>query len=186
MARTPSNMVPLGSQAPLFSLLDVVSGEIVSLDNLKGEVGTLIMFICNHCPFVKHIEQGLIDLANDYSDSGINLIAISSNDVVTYPEDSPEKMKELSLTKNYPFPYLYDATQEVAKSYDAACTPDFYLYNKDLCLVYRGQMDDSRPKTDNPAPVTGRDLRAAFDCLISGKPVSEEQIPSLGCNIKWK
>ncbi len=186
MARTPSNMIPLGSKAPSFSLLDVVSGEMVSLDNLKGEVGTLVMFICNHCPFVKHIEQGLIDLANDYSDSGINLIAISSNDVVAYPEDSPEKMKELSLAKNYPFPYLYDATQEVAKSYDAACTPDFYLYDKDLSLVYRGQMDDSRPKTDNPAPVTGRDLRAAFDCLISGKPVSEEQIPSLGCNIKWK
>jgi len=142
------------------------------------------MFICNHCPFVKHVNEGLVELANDYILKGISFIAISSNDVVNFPEDSPEKMKNEAKSLGYPFPYLYDESQEVARAYDAACTPDFFIYDKDLKLVYRGQLDDSRPK--NGIPVTGKDIRAALDSLLQSKPVSEEQKPSIGCNIKWK
>ncbi len=180
MARTPSTMVALGSSAPDFSLPEPAAGNTLSRDQLRKPRGLLVMFICNHCPFVKHLLQGLRDLGRDYNASDIGLVAISSNDAVQYPDDAPEKMPELNLG----FAYLYDETQAVAKAYDAACTPDFFLYDGDLKLVYRGQFDGSRPGND--VPVTGKDLRAALDALLAGKPVSNEQVPSLGCNIKWK
>jgi len=184
MARTPSTMLPLGTKAPWFELPDTVNGKVRSLGELKGEKGTLIMFICNHCPFVKHVNPELVRLARDYQDRGIGFIAISSNDVENYPEDHPDKMKETAAREGYPFPYLYDASQEVARDYQAACTPDFYLFDPGLELVYRGQLDSSRP--GNEIPVTGEDLRTALDSLLEGRPVSSEQKPSLGCNIKWK
>ncbi|MBL7777261.1 MAG: thioredoxin family protein [Chitinophagales bacterium] len=184
MARTPSNMIPLGTVAPDFTLPDTVSGSIYSLQQLKGEVATVVMFICNHCPYVKHINVALVQLANDYMNKGVSFVAISSNDAVNYPDDSPEKMKEQALALGYPFPYLYDETQEVAKLYDAACTPDFYIFDNSLLLVYRGQLDDSRPSNDTP--VTGKDMRLALEALLQNTPVSVEQRPSIGCNIKWK
>lgn len=182
MARTPSNMMALGTIAPAFTLPDVVSGEPVSLQ--ASPVATLIMFICNHCPFVKHVQSQLVALGHDYVPKGVHIYAISANDVANYPDDSPEKMKLLAQELGYNFPYLYDETQEVAKAYQAACTPDFYVFDAQLHCVYRGQLDDSRP--GNETPVTGRDIRAALDALLAGKPVSEVQYPSLGCNIKWK
>ncbi|MFC4076147.1 thioredoxin family protein [Salinithrix halophila] len=184
MARTESTMLPLGSQAPNFSLPDVVSGQTCSLNDLRSEHATVLMFICNHCPFVKHVQDQLVQLAKDYQAKGISFVAISSNDVEAYPEDSPEKMKELAEEMNYPFPYLYDETQEVAKAYHAACTPDFFVFDGGLRLAYRGQLDDSRPGND--IPVTGESIRKALDHLLKGEPVPEEQKPSLGCNIKWK
>lgn len=184
MAQTPSTMIALGTKAPEFTLPDTVSGKNLSLNNLKSDKATLIMFICNHCPFVIHVNKELVKLANDYIPKGISFIAISANDVVNFSEDSPEKMKQEAKALGYPFPYLYDESQNVARAYDAACTPDFFIYDKDLKLVYRGQLDDSRPS--NGIPVTGKDIRAALDCLLSGKPVSSEQKPSIGCNIKWK
>ena len=184
MALTPSNMMPLGTEAPHFKLVDTKDDNEKSLDELKGEVGTLVMFICNHCPFVIHVNEELVRLANDYKSKGINLIAISSNDVVNYPQDGPDKMKQHAIENRYSFPYLYDETQDVAKAYDAACTPDFFLFNKDLALVYAGQLDDSRP--GNGKPVTGKDLRAAIDALIHKSPIDPNQKPSMGCNIKWK
>lgn len=184
MARTPSNMLPLGTPAPDFTLLDTVSGKTVSLDELKSDKATVIMFICNHCPFVKHVDEAIVSLTKDYQAKGVSVIAISSNDVENYPQDSPELMKEEAEKVGYTFPYLYDETQEVAKAYDAACTPDFYVFDKDLKCAYRGQLDDSRPGNDKP--VTGKDLRAALDEILEGKEVSAPQIPSLGCNIKWK
>ena len=184
MARTPSTMLPLGTKAPWFELPDTVSGKERSLRELKGEKGTLIMFICNHCPFVKHVNPELVRLAVDYQDRGVGFIAISSNDVENYPEDHPNKMKETAAREGYPFPYLYDASQEVARDYQAACTPDFYLFDHGLELVYRGQLDSSRP--GNEIPVTGEDLRTALESLLEGHPVPSEQKPSLGCNIKWK
>lgn len=184
MARTPSNMLPLGTIAPEFSLLDTVSGSVLNLNNLKGEKGTVIMFICNHCPFVIHVNSELINIANAYSKKGISFIAISSNDVVNYPQDSPEKMKLHAEVENYPFPYLYDETQDIAIAYDAACTPDFYVFDKGLKLTYRGQLDNSRP--GNGITLTGKDLRHAVDCLLVGKENTEPQKPSIGCNIKWK
>lgn len=184
MARTPSNMLPLGTRAPHFSLPDTVSGRTRSLEELQGRSGTVILFICNHCPFVKHVNAGVVRLANQYQPLGIAFIAISSNDVEKYPEDSPELMKETALAEGYPFPYLYDESQEVARAYDAACTPDFYLFDGAATLVYRGQLDDSRP--GNGLPVTGADLENALKHLLAGKPISPDQKPSLGCNIKWK
>ncbi|SFU43792.1 Peroxiredoxin [Pustulibacterium marinum] len=184
MARTPSNMLPLGTEAPDFSLLNTVDQNTLSLTDIKGEKGTVIMFICNHCPFVKHVDDGMISLANDYVPKGISFAAISSNDVENYPDDSPELMKKTAEELGYPFPYLYDETQEVAKAYDAACTPDFYIFDKDLKLVYRGQLDGSRPQ--NGIPVTGEDMRTALDALLSGNEILTLQKPSLGCNIKWK
>lgn len=184
MARTPSNMVPLGMQAPSFNLVDTVSGSNLSLDQLKGNIGTVIMFICNHCPFVIHVNPEIVSVANAYAKQGIGFIAISSNDVVNYPQDAPEKMKIHAKTEGYSFPYLYDKTQEVAKAYDAACTPDFYIFDEDLKLVYRGQLDDSRPGND--IATTGSDLRFALDCLIDNKQNTHIQKPSIGCNIKWK
>ena len=184
MALTPSVMIPLGSEAPAFNLPDTVSGRNKSLDELKSDIATIIMFICNHCPYVKHVQTGLVELANDYLPKGVNFIAINSNDVLNYPDDSPENMKAVAERLGYPFPYLFDETQEIAKAYDAACTPDFFIYDKDLKLVYRGQMDDSRP--GNGKPVTGADIRKALDELIAGSEISGHQIPSIGCNIKWK
>lgn len=183
MARTPSNMIPLGTTIPEFNLPDVVSGKKISSEELKGKI-SVVMFICNHCPFVKFVNDQLVKLGNDYISHGVKFVAISSNDVVVYPDDSPEKMKETARQLQYPFPYLYDETQETAKAFDAACTPDFYLFNKNGELVYRGQLDDARPLLD--LPVTGKDLREALDNTMSGKPVSDFQRPSLGCNIKWK
>ncbi len=184
MARTPSNMIPLGTIAPDFTLPDTVSGKTVSLQELKSDKATLIMFICNHCPFVKHVDEQLVALAKDYQAKGVSFIAISSNDAENYPQDGPELMKEEAAKLGYSFPYLYDKSQEVAKAYDAACTPDFYVFDKDLKCAYRGQLDSSRP--GNGLPVTGSDLRAALDEILDNREVSAPQIPSIGCNIKWK
>ena len=184
MARTPSTMVALGTKAPDFNLPDTVSGKQISLNDIKGNVATVIMFICNHCPFVKHVNAELVRLANDYNNKGIGFTAISSNDAVSYPDDSPGMMMQVARKLKYPFPYLYDETQEAAKAYDAACTPDFFIYDKELHLVYRGQLDDSRPGSE--IPVTGKDVRNALDCLVNNKAVPEFQRPSMGCSIKWK
>ena len=184
MARTPSNMLPLGTKAPKFTLIDTVSDSIISLNAIKGSKSTVIMFICNHCPFVIHVNPEISKLAKDYTEKGVNFIAISSNDVENYPADSPDLMKQNAIDNDYIFPYLYDETQEVAKLYDAACTPDFYIFDSNLKLVYRGQLDDSRP--ENGIPVTGKDIRNALDAIIDDKVVSETQKPSMGCNIKWK
>jgi len=184
MSRTPSNMIPLGTVAPDFNLLDTDSQKILSLERMKGSKGTVIFFICNHCPFVIHVNKELVKISNDFSKKGISFIAISSNDVKNYPQDAPDLMQKLAIDLKYPFPYLYDETQEIAKAYDAACTPDTYLFDKDLKLVYRGQIDDSRPGND--LPVTGNDLREAISNLIFGKKLSGTQKPSIGCNIKWK
>ena len=184
MAKTPSNMVSLGTTAPNFKLPDVISQKMVSLEETKGLNGTLIMFICNHCPYVKHVNATIVNLAKKYKQNGINFIAISSNDVENYPEDSPKLMKVNAVENNYIFPYLYDESQEIAKLYDAACTPDFYLYDSDLLLVYRGQLDDSRP--GNGLSCDGKDISNAIECLINGKENTQIQKPSIGCNIKWK
>lgn len=190
MAKTPSTMVALNTIAPDFTLPDSVSGTDISLaDIAESKKGVLVMFICNHCPYVKHVQHELAQLGLDYITKGLGIVAISSNDINNYPADSPEKMDEFAAEVGLTFPYLYDETQEVARSYDAACTPDFFLYrtspsNRQLELVYRGQLDDSRPGSD--IPVTGRDLRNAIECLLNGKEIPQNQTPSLGCNIKWK
>jgi peroxiredoxin len=184
MANTASNMIPLGTIAPGFTLCDTVSGDDLTLFELRGDIATVIFFICNHCPFVVHVDQELVNIANTYADKKVNCIAISSNDVKNYPDDAPNLMLKKAQEMNYPFPYLYDESQEVALSYDAACTPDIYVFDKNLRLVYRGQLDDSRP--GNGIPVTGEDLRHALDCLLEEKENTEIQKPSIGCNIKWK
>ncbi len=184
MVQTLSNMMPLGTVAPDFTLPDVVSVSYTSLQELKCEVATLIMFICNHCPFVKHIQGELVKLSLEYSEKSVSIIAINSNDIESYPEDSPEKMKTIAESLGYIFPYLYDETQNIARIYDATCTPDFFIFDKNLECVYRGQLDDSRP--GNSLPVTGKDLRSALDAIIAGKQVDPHQKPSVGCNIKWK
>jgi peroxiredoxin len=184
MARTPSTMIPLGTKAPDFNLPDTVSGKFISLSEQKGTVAAVVMFICNHCPFVKHVNPEITRLAREYAGRGIGFVAISSNDAVQYPEDAPDEMKKTALKLGYPFPYLYDETQDTARAYQAACTPDFYIFNKDLILVYRGQLDDSRP--GNGLPLTGKDIRKALDALLGNRQVSTEQRPSIGCNIKWK
>jgi peroxiredoxin len=184
MARTPSSMTPLGSQAPDFGLVDVVTGNTISRDAAAGPKGLLVMFICRHCPFVKHVQHELARLGRDYQGRGVGIVAISANDESGFPEDRPEKLAEMSKELGLAFPYLYDESQDVARAYDAQCTPDFFLYDGRRRLVYRGQLDDSRP--GNEVPVTGRDLRAALDALIEGRPISQEQRPSIGCNIKWK
>ncbi|WLR43371.1 thioredoxin family protein [Bacillus carboniphilus] len=184
MARTESNMFPLGNKAPNFELFNPTTGGKTSLEDVKSDKATVIMFICNHCPFVIHVQEELVKLANDYITKGVSFIAINSNDVSQYPDDSPENMKKKAEELNYPFPYLYDETQEVAKAYDAACTPDFYIFDKNMVAVYRGQLDDSRP--GNNKPVTGESIRKALDALLVNEPISSDQKPSLGCNIKWK
>lgn len=184
MARTPTTQIPLGYKAPSFLLPDTVSGKDFSFDDLKGEKGTVVMFICNHCPFVVHVREELIRLGKDYMKKGIGFVVISANDVANYPDDAPDRMKALANELNFPFPYLYDESQEVAKAYDAACTPDFSVFNANDICVYRGQLDDSRP--GNQDPVDGKDLRRVFDYLLEGKQLDFDQRPSLGCNIKWK
>jgi len=177
-------MLPLGTTAPQFELEDVISGLPVSLSDNSSSRATVIMFICNHCPYVKHINTELTRLANDYQSKSVRFIAINSNDVENYPDDSPENMRLTATQHNYPFPYLYDESQETAKAYKAACTPDFFVFNHELALVYRGQLDDSRPS--NGIVVDGHSLRNALDCILSNSPITFEQKPSLGCNIKWK
>lgn len=184
MSKTPSNMLPLGTNAPNFSLPDVLTGKRYTLKNNTVRSGLVIMFICNHCPYVKHVNQELVKLALDYQPKGIEFLAINANDIDKYPQDSPENMVKTAELCAYPFPYLFDETQEVAKAYKAACTPDFYLFDQSLSLVYRGQLDDSRP--GNQIDVTGESLRKACEQLLSNKPITGEQKPSLGCNIKWK
>lgn len=183
MAQTPSNMLPLGTIAPNFKLLNVVDDIYVDLDKLKGTKATVIMFICNHCPFVKHLNAAISKTAKTYAKKGVNFIAISSNDIENYPQDAPVFMKELVKNEDFIFPYLYDETQEVAKAYNAACTPDFYVFNSNLVLEYRGQFDDSRP--GNNIPVTGNVLKAAMDAILNKEAVNPNQKPSIGCNIKW-
>ena len=183
MARTESTMLELGTQAPDFALKDT-EGNIVHLSDFKGAKALLVIFMCNHCPYVIHLRQAISEFAKEYQDKGLAIVGINSNDVENYPDDSYEKMIEEKASAGYIFPYLYDETQEVAKAYRAACTPDFFLFDQNQKLVYRGQWDDSRPRND--IPVTGQDIRAAVDAVLNGEPVSQEQKPSMGCNIKWK
>lgn len=184
MALTDSNMLPLGTSAPNFELEDLISGDLLKLNDGSEYKGTLIIFMCNHCPYVIHVVEGIVKLSNKYIEEGIRFIGINSNDVKKYPDDSPENMKKFAAEYNIHFPYCFDESQEVAKAYDAACTPDFYLFNKNLKLVYRGRMDDSRPYSQ--IPVTGKDLSKAIDALLNEESISELQYPSAGCNIKWK
>lgn len=184
MAYTESTMLPLGTKAPDFSLPDTVSGKRVSFSDIQGEKATVVMFLCNHCPYVIHVNEEIVRLSNEYLEKSVGFVGISSNDVENYPDDAPDKMKAVAQKEGYRFPYLYDESQDVAKAYDAACTPDFYVFDGDGKLVYRGQLDDSRPKSGKP--VTGKDLRAALDAVIRGEAVHDFQRPSGGCNIKWK
>ena len=184
MVATPSTMLPLGTRIPGFSLSDVVSGRIVTDADLVDGSASLVMFICNHCPFVKHVMAELDRLGGDYLPRGVRIAAINSNDVETHPQDDPENMRELAASRGWKFPFLFDQDQTVAKEFKAACTPDFYVFDGSGRLVYRGQLDGSRP--NNNVAVTGIDLRGALDAVLSGRPVSEQQVPSLGCNIKWK
>ena len=177
-------MLPLGSEAPKFVLPDTVSGQTIRLVDIASDKATVVMFLCNHCPYVIHVNDEIVRLANDYIAKGVAFVGISSNDVENYPEDGPDQMKKVAEKLKYPFPYLYDESQNVARAFDAACTPDFYVFDKDLKLVYRGRLDDSRPKSGTP--LTGKDLRDALDAVLAGKPVDEKQYPSGGCNIKWK
>jgi peroxiredoxin len=184
MVKTLSSMLDLGTIAPNFSLIDTTSGKLFSLDNNQGNNATVIMFICNHCPYVKHIAHELTNIANNYIPKGISFIAINSNDITQYPDDSPENMQATAKNLAYPFPYLFDETQEVAHAYHAKCTPDFFVFDKNLHLVYRGQLDDSRPGSNTP--VTGDSMRQALDSLLTNQPITVIQKPSIGCNIKWK
>lgn len=184
MAYTLSNMLPLGTVAPDFTLIDPRDGRKKSLQELKSDRATVIMFLCNHCPYVIHLIRDIVDIAIEYQERGVHFIAINPNDVENYPDDSPDKMALIAKVLQFPFPYLYDETQEVARAYDAACTPDFYIFDGEMKLVYRGQFDDSRPKKD--VPITGKDFRKAIDALLAGAEIDERQIPSGGCNIKWK
>jgi peroxiredoxin len=183
LARTPSTMLALGTAAPSFRLPDT-DGTMVSLDDYASAPALLVMFICNHCPYVKHVREELARIGREYTARGVGIVAISSNDAVAYPADSPEAMKVEKAEAGYVFPYLFDETQDIARAYQAACTPDFFLFDGERRLVYRGQLDDSRPGND--VPVTGADLRAALDAVLAGDPVAAGQRPSIGCNIKWK
>jgi len=184
MASTPSTNIALNFQAPDFTLPNTLSGEKISLSEIKSEIATVIIFMCNHCPYVLHVIDEISDLSKEYITKGISFVGISANDVENYPEDSPEKMKKLAEKIGFQFPYLYDESQDVAKAYDAVCTPEFHIFDKDLKCVYRGQLDASRP--GNNVPVTGNDLRNALENILQGKPVSPNQFPSIGCSIKWK
>ena len=184
MALTESNMLALGTQAPPFELPDTVTGQPVSLAAVKSDRATVIMFLCNHCPYVLHVNEEIVRIVSDYKAKGVSFVGISSNDVVNYPQDGPDKMKEHAQAVGYDFPYLYDESQDVAKAYDAACTPDFYIFDAGLNLAYRGRLDGSRPGND--LPLTGSDLRTALDAVLNKEEVDPMQIPSAGCNIKWK
>ncbi|MBA4285001.1 MAG: thioredoxin family protein [Xanthomonadaceae bacterium] len=184
MAQTPSTMLPLGTVAPPFALPDTVSGATVSFEQIRSAQATVVMFICNHCPYVIHVKDELVRLARDYRPRGVAFVAISSNDVEHYPQDAPALMRDFAAASGFSFPYLYDESQNVARAYQAACTPDFFVFDGASKLVYRGQLDDSRP--GNGKPATGAAMRAALDALLAGLPVGDEQIPSVGCNIKWK
>lgn len=184
MVKTLSTMLPLGTALPSFSLQDTVTGQTVSPQSIPEENGVLVMFICNHCPYVIHLQEALTQLMNDYAAAPLSIVAISSNDVEKYPQDGPVEMKALAEQLGWTFPYCLDESQELAKTFQAACTPDFYVFGKDKMLTYRGQFDDSRPKND--APITGADLRHALDAMLAGQPAPAEQKPSMGCNIKWK
>jgi peroxiredoxin len=183
MVKTASTMLPLGTKAPDFSLVNV-DGRTVSLSDLEQAPALVVMFICNHCPFVKHLADALAEFGREYQAKGVAIVAINSNDAGAYPEDSPERMVHEAEDRGYSFPYLYDETQEVAQAYRAACTPDFFVFDKDHRLAYRGQFDDSRPQSG--LPITGKDLRAAVDAVLAGRQPAEQQRPSIGCNIKWK
>lgn len=183
MTLTPSTMLKLGTKAPDFHLPDVVSGQTISLATFSGKQALLIMFICRHCPFVQHVKAELASLGKDYAES-VGIVAISANDSENYPDDAPERLKAMAKELGFRFPFCYDESQETAKTYTAACTPDFFLFDADWQLVYRGQLDDSRPRNDQP--VNGFDLRAALDAVLAGQPVNPNQKPSIGCNIKWK
>ena len=183
MALTTSNMMKIRTHAPSFTLLDTVSDKVLSLKEIQSDIGTVLLFICNHCPFVLHINSKLVELANNYQTQGIKFIAISSNNIETHPQDGPEKMKVMAHKESYPFPYLYDESQEVARAYGAECTPDIFVFDGKLSCVYRGRFDETRP---NMAKATGKDLVQALDQLLLGKKPSAEQFPSIGCNIKWK
>jgi peroxiredoxin len=184
MVLTPSTMLSLGTKAPNFTLTDVISGKTISLATFAGKKALLVMFICKHCPFVKHVQQELAQIGQDYLNRSLGIVSISANDVANYPDDSPENLKAMAQELNFKFPLCYDETQEVAKAYTAACTPDFFLFDADYKLVYRGQLDDSRPS--NNLPVTGQDLRLAIDKVLTDREMDFEQKPSIGCNIKWK
>jgi peroxiredoxin len=184
MSLTPSKMLPLGTIAPDFSLPDALSGKTLTLASLKSETATVIMFICNHCPFVQHIIEKIAEVAAIYQKKGIVFIAINSNDIENYPEDSPEKMGENALAHHFTFPYLFDESQAVAKAYEAACTPDFYIFDSQLACVYRGRFDEATP--GKKIPITGKDLTQALDQILAKKPINSDQKPSIGCNIKWK
>ncbi len=184
MVRTLSTMLPLGTKAPNFSLEDVVSGNKISLDTFAEKKALLVMFICVHCPFVKHLQDALAEVGKEYVDKGLGIVAISANDIINYPDDAPEKMRIMAETLGFNFPFCYDESQEVAKAYTAACTPDFFLFDKDNILVYRGQFDDSRPGND--IPITGVDLKAAIESVLIKRTIDTQQKPSIGCNIKWK
>lgn len=184
MAKTRSMMLDLGTEAPDFNLPDVVSGKTISLNDFAGRKALLVMFICRHCPFVKHIEREIARLGHDYANKDLAIVAISANDAAEFPDDAPEGLKEMATQLGFTFPFLYDEDQSVAKAYSAACTPDFFLFDRSRELVYRGQLDDSRPESG--IPVTGKDLRAALDAVLDDRPVSLDQRASIGCNIKWK
>ena len=184
MAQTPSKMLPIGSRMPIFKLIDAKDNESKKSNTLEGKLGTMVMFSCNHCPFVHHDIDEIVRISNDYRVQGIGFVAISSNDIDKYPDDSPDKMYDFATENNFDFPYLYDESQDVAKAFDAACTPDFFLYDAEGFLVYRGQMDDSRP--GNGIAISGYDLRVSLECIINNKPITIIQKPSIGCNIKWK
>ncbi len=184
MALTESKMLALGTAAPDFNLLDTVSGKMMSLDDIKSDVATVIIFSCNHCPYVIHVNEEIVNVAREYQEAGVGFAVISCNDIERYPQDAPEHMTTFAKESGYTFPYLFDETQEVARAYDAACTPDFYVFDDKMNLVYRGQLDDARPGNDTP--LTGKDLRAALDAVLVNRPVNPMQRPSSGCGIKWK
>ena len=184
MVAVPSTMLPLGTRVPDFSLVNAVDGRKVSPADVRDRQALLVMFICNHCPYVKHVMKEIGRVAADYRPKGVGIVAINSNDIQAYPDDAPQHMKALAQAEGWTFPFLFDESQDIARAFRAACTPDFFVFDKERKLVYRGQLDDSRPKKD--VPVTGRDLRAALDAVVSGKPVPADQTPSIGCNIKWK
>lgn len=184
MSFTESNMLPLGTKAPDFALPCAVTGRTVRLSEIKSDKATVVMFLCNHCPYVVHVNPEIVRVAKDYQAKGVTFVGISSNDIENYPQDAPHLMKKVAQESGYTFPYVFDETQGVAKAYDAACTPDFYVFDGNMILRYRGRLDEARPKNDSP--LTGKDLRAALDAILEGREVQETQYPSGGCNIKWK